>query len=58
VTKNSFIKNYKDINFDTLKERHDNFAFGKTIETQHQVHDTIHFTNMVNSHPDIVLYPR
>ena len=43
VPKNSFVRNYKDINFDTLKERHDNFSFSKAIETQHQVHDTLHF---------------
>jgi hypothetical protein len=39
----SFIKNYKNINFDTLKERHDNFSFGKAIEVKHQVYDTLHF---------------
>ena len=31
----SFVKHYKDINFDTLKERHDNFSFSKAIEVKH-----------------------
>lgn len=35
--------NYKNINFDTLKERHDNFSFEKAIETKHQQYDTMHF---------------
>ena len=39
----SFIRHYKDINFDTLKERHDNFSFNKAIETKHEVYDTLHF---------------
>ena len=39
----SFVKHYKDINFDTLKERHDNFSFSKAIEVKHQVYDTLHF---------------
>lgn len=29
-----FAKHYKEINFDTLKERHDNFSFEKVIETK------------------------
>jgi len=39
----TFVKHYKDINFDTLKERHDNFSFSKAIEVKHQVYDTLHF---------------
>jgi hypothetical protein len=31
----SFIGNYKEINFETLKERHDNFSFQKAIDCQH-----------------------
>jgi hypothetical protein len=28
----SFLGNYKNISFDNLKERHDNFSFAKAIE--------------------------
>ena len=34
---------YKDITFDTLKERHDNFSFDKVINTKAKVYDTMHF---------------
>ena len=32
-----------EINFTTLKQRHDNFAFEKTLETRPQVYNSIHF---------------
>lgn len=37
---------YKMINFDTLKERHDNFSFEKAIETKGKVYDTLHFQGL------------
>ena len=30
----SFYQNYKEINFNTLKERHDNFSFYKAVDVQ------------------------
>lgn len=42
----SFTRHYKHINFDTLKERHDNFSFEKAIETKQQVYDTLHFQGL------------
>jgi len=30
----TFTKHYKDITFDTLKERHDNFSFEKVLATK------------------------
>ena len=36
-------KNYKDITFDNLKQRHDNFFFEKAIKTKNEYFDTIHF---------------
>ena len=39
---------YKMINFDTLKERHDNFSFEKAIETKGKVYDTLHFQGLYN----------
>lgn len=53
-----FSRHYKDINFETLKERHDNFSFHKAIETQHIVHDTLHFQNLGQNAmvPDMVVF--
>jgi len=51
----SFIKHYKNINFDTLKERHDNFSFGKAIEVKHQVYDTLHFQDLNPNRANMVL---
>jgi len=42
VRTSMFANQYKEITFDTLKERHDNFSFDKVIETKHQVYDTLH----------------
>mgnify|MGYP007096721726 CR=1 FL=1 len=42
-TKKPFYMNYKNINFDNLKERHDNFSFEKVIETKTKIYDSIHF---------------
>ena len=36
-------KFYRNITFDTLKERHDNFSFNKAIQTKQVIHDTMHF---------------
>ena len=45
-TGGSFIKNYKDITFDTLKERHDNFSIEKVLSTKNQIYNTLHFTGI------------
>ena len=34
VGKNVYNRHYKDITFDTLKERHDNFCFEKVLQTK------------------------
>ena len=41
--KKTYYNNYKDITFDTLKERHDNFSIDKVIQTKNQVYNTLHF---------------
>ena len=41
--KKPFYYNYKDISFDTLKERHDNFSFDKALESKAKIHDSLHF---------------
>lgn len=50
-----FAKHYKEITFDTLKERHDNFSFEKVIETKSQIHNTIFFNNPPNN-SNLVLF--
>lgn len=54
-TRSVFTKHYKDINFDTLKERHDNFSFEKVLETKNQLHDTMFFNNQPNN-PNLILF--
>ena len=52
---------FKDINFDTLKERHDNFSFEKTIEVRPIIYSTIHFKGGSMEPPekqDIQIFPR
>ena len=39
----AFTKHYKEITFDTLKERHDNFSFEKVLKTKNEVYNTMHF---------------
>jgi hypothetical protein len=50
-----FAKHYKEITFDTLKERHDNFSFEKVIETKNHLHNTIFFNNPPNN-SNLVLF--
>ena len=47
VARNGFTKNYKEITFDTLKERHDNFSFERVIRHKNQIHDTMHFQGIL-----------
>ena len=56
--KSIFAKHYKEITFDTLKERHDNFSFEKVLESKNQVFDTIHFNNVVEkpNNPNLILF--
>lgn len=56
-----FIKKYyRDITFDTLKERHDNFFFDKAIETKNIVHDTMHFQGILRqpNNPNLILFSK
>jgi hypothetical protein len=50
-----FRKFYRNITFDTLKERHDNFSFNKAIDTKAQLHDTMHFRGLLENPTDPVL---
>jgi len=51
---------YKDITFDTLKERHDNFSFDKVITTKAKVYDTMHFEGMTThpTNPDLLIFKK
>lgn len=48
-------KFYRDITFDTLKERHDNFSFNKAIATKSITNDTMHFQNLLNKPTEPVM---
>ena len=48
---NVYRKHYKDITFDTLKERHDNFFFEKVIDVKNKFNDTMHFSGILK-HPN------
>lgn len=56
--KNVFTRHYKDITFDTLKERHDNFCFEKVLQTKNQVYNTMHFTGIIEkpNNPNLILF--
>ena len=58
TAKSIFAQHYKEINFDTLKERHDNFCFEKVLETKNQLHDTVYFNNPIPGNPanNLVLF--
>ena len=51
---------YRNITFDTLKERHDNFSFNKSIKTKNVMNDTMHFQGILDNptDPKLVVYPR
>lgn len=53
-------KEYKEVNFDLLQARHDNFSFSKAIETRKNVFNTIHFEGIINEphHPTVKLHLR
>ena len=55
IKRSVFAQHYKEITFDTLKERHDNFSFEKVIDTKNQLHDTIFFNNPPNN-PNLILF--
>ena len=59
-SKQVFNRHYKDITFDTLKERHDNFCFEKVLQTKNQIYDTMHFTGIVErpNNPSLVLFKK
>ena len=56
--KKNFYNNYKDITFDTLKERHDNFSIDKVIQTKNQVYNTLHFQGIQKrpNDPKLILF--
>ena len=51
-------KFYRNITFDTLKERHDNFSFNKAVRTQQALNDTIAFQKILENpnDPRIVIF--
>jgi hypothetical protein len=51
---------YRNITFDTLKERHDNFSFNKVIRTKQVFNDTIHFQGLLDrpTDPKLVVYKK
>ena len=51
---------YRNITFDTLKERHDNFSFNKVIRTKQVLNDTIHFQGLLDrpTDPKLVVYKK
>ena len=53
-------KNYKDITFDNLKQRHDNFFFEKAIKTKNEYFDTMHFKGIFKNPntPKIILFQK
>ena len=53
-------KFYKNITFDTHKERHDNFSFNKAIKTKQALNDTMHFQNLLNkpTEPLMIVYQK
>ena len=46
---------YRNITFETLKERHDNFSFNKAIDVKAQIHDTMHFKGLLDRPTDPVM---
>lgn len=53
-------KYYRNITFDTLKERHDNFSFQKAIDTKHQIYDTMHFKGLIKDpiNPKLMIFKK
>lgn len=54
----AFYKHYKDITFDTLKERHDNFSFEKVLEAKNELYNTMNFEGLDKNpnNPNLVIY--
>lgn len=48
-------KFYRNITFDTLKERHDNFSFNKAIKTKQETFDSMHFQGLYDTPTDPVM---
>lgn len=60
-TVKKFRSNFKEITFATLKQRHNNFSFEKTIESRPLIYTTVHFEKINEANPnqyDKVLFPR
>ena len=55
-----FKASLQDINLSTLKQRHDNFSFEKTLELRPLVYNSIHFRAAPNSkkEPDVLIFPK
>ena len=53
-----FKSKFRDFDTETLKQRHDNFAFDKTIESRTKCHDVLHFLSSDRKTPRLVIYPR
>jgi hypothetical protein len=56
----SYSKHYRDINFDTLRDRHDNFSFQKVIQMKNKLNDTMHFSGILENPitPKLILFQR
>ena len=52
----SFLSNFRQIDFNTLKHRHDNFAFSKAIATKIKQFDAIHFQKMDQGKPQLMIF--
>jgi hypothetical protein len=55
-----FKQSLNDINFTSLKQRHDNFSFDRAIEARPQVYDSIHFKSHRDEYKphDILVFPK
>lgn len=61
ATKTSLFRmHYRDINFDTLRDRHDNFSFQKVIDMKNKLNDTMHFQGILQNPttPKLILFQR
>ena len=47
-----------EINFTTLKQRHDNFSFEKTLESRPKVYNSIHFESRNKTSQEILFFPK
>jgi hypothetical protein len=39
---------YRDVDFDVMKLRHDNFSFRQAVEAKNKLFNTLHFKGILN----------